>query len=124
MHRRLLLLSLVVSTTFGACAVLPPIRHPSPPQQTTVILPFAPDLAYQKAYTTFARQPGWVITGAVKELRTFHGIVHNAAHIAVLVEAQPPGARVTIQGSILPNKLVIGQFTEVQDFAMLLQGTR
>ena len=111
----------VMLAGMSACAVLPLPQQRYAPQQTTVTLPLPPAAAYQRAYRTFARQPGWIITGAVEPLHTFHGIVHNAAHIAVLIEAHPPGSLVTIQGSILPNKVVVGEFTEVFEYAELLR---
>ena len=122
--RRMVLILAVVGFSVGACAVLPPTQKAYPPQQTTVSLSLSPDAAYQRAYTVFAKQPGWVITGAEAPLRTFRGVVHNAAELVVLVEAQPPGSLITIHGHILPNKLVKGEFTEVQGLAVLLKEPR
>ena len=99
---------MAILASLGACAVMPPTPHEYPPHTATVALSVSPHVAYQQAYTTFAKQPGWVIVSADAAMRSFRGEVNNAAQMTVLVEQRGAGSLVTINGRILPNKIVRG----------------
>jgi hypothetical protein len=111
-----------VLLSLAGCTVPLPQPHTIPPQQTVVRLAMAPDAAYQRAYTTFAKMPTATISTADATARTFGGELHHAVLMSVVVEPQHNGALVTISGHIPPMRRVIGEFTEVRDYARLLQG--
>jgi hypothetical protein len=113
-----LMLLLLFLTGCGGRTAQP---HHLPPQQTTVRLPLPPDVAYQRAYTTFAKLPTATVTSANSQTRTFGGEWHHAVQMSIVVEAQGSGALVTISGHIPPMRQVTGQFTEVFDYAKLLE---
>jgi hypothetical protein len=116
-----LALLLVTTMVQGGCAVTQPLTGAAyAPQEAIVVSPHRPDITYNKAYAIFAKRSGWVITKSDPS-RSFNGLVHNAAHITVLLEPQEKGTIVTIHGAVLPSKQVQGSFTEVEEYAQRLR---
>ncbi len=111
---------LLILALLTGCAALMPTPPQYAPQTAAVQLTAAPDLAYKQAYMALVGMQGQ-ITSSDPALRHIAAVVKGAVLMHVTVEGQGHGSLVTIRGSILPNKIVFGEFTEVQDYASLLQ---
>jgi type II secretory pathway component GspD/PulD (secretin) len=119
MKRMLLLSGLVL--VLGACAFKPPSLTSFPPKAIDVPLAVSPTQAYARAYKAFIQEPGWMITSANTELRTFQGEVKKAVHMTVMVAPDSgKGSIVTVQGVPVPYAMAPA-FTEVDDYAQRLK---
>jgi len=78
------------------------------------------DQAYQRALRT-ALGMGASITQQNPQTRFLSAQLHNAVVLNVLVMPKGDGVRIDVQGTVLPNKLVLGSFTEVDDFITAYQ---
>jgi hypothetical protein len=114
-------LFLALMAVLGGCALTQPITGAAyAPHEAIVVSPHRPDVTYDKASRVFAQRSGWVITRSDPS-RSFNGLVHNAAHLTVLLEPQEKGTIVTIHGTVLPSKQVQGTFDEVEEYAKRLR---
>lgn len=89
----------------------------SNPQTRTVVLPLAERPAYDRALRTFALMGGQV---RVAQGQTIAGVVHGAVELAVFLAPHAQGTAVTVTGSVLPGKLTLGRFDEVETYVQLL----
>ena len=118
MGRMLLVSSLLLLMV--SCAFKPPQTTSFPPQARDVPLALTPGKAYERAYKTFVQAPGWMITSANTDLKTFQGEINKAVTMTIMVAPDAgKGSVVTIHGVPLPH--VTGTFTEVDDYAKRLQ---
>jgi hypothetical protein len=114
-------LFLALMAGLAGCTVTQPLTGAAyAPHEAVVVSPHRPDVTYVRAYSVFAKRSGWVITMSDPS-RSFNGLVHNAAHLTVLLEPQGTGTVVTIHGTVLPSKQVQGEFTEVEEYAKRLR---
>jgi len=97
------------------------LLHDYPPQDKTVILLVDSQTAYQRAYKAFGQMDGKV-ESSDPTILTMTGEVHYAVRLTVGIERQG-GMRslVKIHGSVMPGKMVVGTFEEVEQYAALLQ---
>jgi hypothetical protein len=98
-----------------------PQRH-IPPQTEVAHLRFSPDTCYQLAYTTLAGMPAQMLASD-PSVRHLSGVMKGAVLMNVRIDGEPSGCAVTVQGSILPNKLTIGELTEVREYVAKLKGS-
>ncbi len=107
---------LAVSLSLPGCTALmtrePITKH--------VALTDAPDVAYQKATQTMARMGGQ-ITMTNAEQRVLSALVHNVVVMTVSVHARGTGSEVEVSGTLLPDKIAFGTFSEVDEYLALLQ---
>jgi hypothetical protein len=118
MNRRLSYL-LVLALT--GCGLTPPYLRTIPPQSTTLVSSQAPDATYACAMAVFNHQPTMVQLMNDPQARVMSGQWHHAAQMVVTVQAHPPGSLVTVQGSVPPNKITVGEFDEVPALAALIK---
>ena len=112
----LLALSLVLFLTLGCSA----LRDRAPVTES-VTLPLPPVQAYDRAVQAMA-QMGGKITRTDSTARVLVGEVHNAVVLTVVLTPFPDGTTgASVTGQLLPNKLVMGEFTEVADYLKLLR---
>jgi hypothetical protein len=97
------------------------VLHDYPPQTQEVHLALAPDAAYAKAYKAIGKMDGGRVVSSDAALRALVGEVVYAVQLNVQVEPFGTGSLVTIRGTVLPHKFVVGEFHEVQTYAALLQ---
>jgi hypothetical protein len=64
---------------------------------------------------------GATITQANTQTRLLSGQVHGVVILNVSVTGAAQQATVEVTGSLLPGKLAVGSFTEVDDYVTLLQ---
>lgn len=93
--------------------------HPSP-KTAQQLLPVPPAQAYQDATCALTRMGGRV-TVANGSQGLLSGDVHDAVTLTVVVSPKGTGTLVQVTGQVLPNKLVVGRFTEVDDYLALLR---
>ncbi|HYN63690.1 MAG TPA: hypothetical protein VES36_03720 [Candidatus Limnocylindrales bacterium] len=79
-----------------------------------------PDHAYHRALHAAFRM-GASITQQHSQTRFLSAQLHNAVVRNVLVTPKGQGALVDVQGMVLPNKVVFGAFTDVDDFLAAFQ---
>ena len=87
------------------------------PETRTVLLPMAAGPAYERALRTFALMGGQI---RVAQGQTIAGVVHGAVELAVVLSPGAGGTSVTVTGSVLPGKLTLGRFDEVETYVRLL----
>jgi hypothetical protein len=107
---------LLVSSVLMSCTALmshTPVTH-------TAQFADTPDVAYQRATRACLRM-GCQVTHANPHLRTLSGTVHNAVILSVIVSPTATGSQVEATGTLMPNKLAVGSFDEVQTYMALLQ---
>ena len=89
-------------------------RHTPETKHLVVAEPY--DHAWQKALRTLATM-GAETHQQDRQSGSLQATVRNAVLLHVLLQPDSPTAtRVTVTGSILPNKVVLGTLTEVDDF--------
>jgi len=79
-----------------------------------------PDDAYHRALRAVLSL-GASITQQNPQTRFLSAQLHNAVVLNVLIMPKGEGSRIDVQGTVLPNKLVLGSFTEVDDFIAAYQ---
>ena len=99
----------------GGCMPTFPLPHYEP-QTATVPFNVTPDVMYQRAYKAVALMGGHILSHDPVQ-RILSAEIHNAVMMNVIVES----TNITITGEIMPNKLVTGKFTEVQELKHLLE---
>lgn len=115
MHRMLVVLSLCGWLT--ACTAL----MSQEPVRRSTMLALPPDIAYRRAVRAMA-QLGGQVTTADATSGVLSATVHNAATLTVVVLPTAEGSTVEVTGTLLPNKVVVGRFTEPDDYVTLLHG--
>jgi hypothetical protein len=105
------------------CALPSPLPLPKPlaPRAAMVQVARAPDATYQcsvKAISALG-QVARLQTDPQSRVVSFQW--HNAVDMVVRVEADTQGSVVPINGAVAPNKLTVGEFTEVEDLAGVLK---
>lgn len=90
------------------------------PVRRSVSLQEPPDAAYQRASQAMARM-GATIHQANPQTRLLSGIVHGVVVLNVSVTGSKESSTVEVTGSLLPGKLAVGSFTEVDQYVALLQ---
>lgn len=85
-----------------------------------VVTEQTPDAAYRQAIIAFARLGGEVRHTDYAS-HTLSGVVHNAVTMTVIVSPEGTGSRVEVTGSLLPNKVAIGAFDEVDQFSAMMR---
>jgi hypothetical protein len=90
------------------------------PVTQTVPLALAPDAAYTRATQAMGRMGGEV-THADRQTGLLQGKVHGVVLLTVQVSPAAEGSSVEVSGTVLPNKLAIGDMDEVAEYAKLLQ---
>jgi len=108
----------MLSLSLTACSSLMPAA--TKPELRQLHVTDDPDHAYQRALRT-ALGMGASITQQNHQTRFLSAQLHNAVVLNVLVMPKGEGARIDVQGTVLPNKLVLGSFTEVDDFIAAYQ---
>lgn len=94
-------------------------RHTPETKHLVVADPY--DHAWQKALRALATM-GAETHQQDRQSGSLQAKVHNAVLLHVLLQPDSPTAtRVTVAGSVLPNKVVLGKFTEVDDFLRTYQ---
>jgi len=93
---------------------------PQTPQTRMVVLQGSPDVAYQHALTTMQAMGG-TLTLTDPRTHTLSAQVHGAVVLHVNVVPRADASDVTIRGTLLPGKLALGSFDEVDDYATRLQ---
>jgi hypothetical protein len=88
------------------------------PETRTLVLPHGQEFAYQRAAQVLT-QMGAQMT-AMDGPRALQGLVHGVVILSIQLQQQPGGTLVVVTGSIPPGKLVVGSFTEVDDFCARL----
>ena len=111
-------LSLSLVALLWGCAGM---MYGSAPVQRTVVVPLMPDQAYQRSTLVLTHQFAARLEFQDRQTRTAQGILKNAARLTVTVTPHPEGSSVHITGTVLPNKVVIGAFTEVDDVAQRIE---
>ena len=77
-------------------------------------------MAYAKAMRAMATM-GSEFTQMQPEAGFLQGKVHGAVLLTVTLVTVSQGIQVDVSGSLLPGKLVVGAFSEVDDYVALLQ---
>jgi hypothetical protein len=98
-----------------------PLPRPTAPRAATVLVARTPEATYQcsvKAISALG-QVSRLQTDAQSRMVSFQW--HNAVDMVVRVEADTKGSVVPINGAVAPNKLTVGEFTEVEDLAGVLK---
>ena len=90
------------------------------PRYEGLTRPVPPSTAYTCAIQAMARMGG-TITQADAASCMLSAQIHNAVILNVVALPDPVGSRVDITGAVLPNKMAIGEFTEVHDYIALLR---
>jgi len=108
------------SLLWGGCIPLPQPPH-YPPQTALVHMTMDPAMTYRYVYANMV-QFGGTITSHDEQMHALSAEVHNAVTMRVLIQPEGTGSQIAIYGSIMPNKVVVGDFDEVSTFATLLQG--
>ncbi len=119
MVKKLLLVTASVALLSGCMSTL--FQQEYPPQTAIVLLANQADTAYEHAYKTLAKMPGTRMISNDAKMRVASAEVNNAAVLTVIVEPNGGGSRVTIHGSVMRNKIVRGEFTEVEHLAQAIQ---
>lgn len=91
------------------------------PVRRSTLLPVSPDMAYRRALQAMSRMGGQ-ITAADAASGILSATVHHAATLTVVVLPTAGGSTVEVTGTLLPNKVALGRFTEPDDYVALLQG--
>lgn len=86
------------------------------PVERSTVLALPPATAYTRAVQTFARMGGQVQV-ADAQSRVVSGLVHGAVVLTITVDAQ---STVTVTGTLVPGKVVMGTFDEVDTYMALL----
>ena len=110
---------MLVALGLSACVALPPTQTQYAPQLREERFAATPDVVYPKAYAIFQQHPGWTAVSAEPTMRSFRGVVNGAADVAVLVEPDGQGSRVSIKGEV--TRRATGEFTEVDEYVRLLR---
>jgi hypothetical protein len=116
--------AIVVGLVFLLSCALPsplPLPKPLAPRAATVLVARTPEATYQcsvKAISALG-QVAQLQTDASSRVVSFQW--HNAVNMVVRVEPDAHGAVVPINGAVAPNKLTVGEFTEVEDLAGVLK---
>src|SRR5712692_1821637 len=110
--KRWFMLSGVVLVLAGCSALLPQAHTPEVRQ---VLVTDQPDLAYTKAVRALAAMGGEIVQND-RQARMLQSRLHNAVILSVSVRPSDQGTLLVAQGTVLPNKVVVGSFTEVEDF--------
>jgi hypothetical protein len=108
--------ALMVSLVLVACSAM----MDKGPKVQSVVLAEAPGQAYGRAVSAMA-----LLGGRITTADPLHGVisaeVHNAVLLTVHLVPVPEGTRVNVVGTLLPNKLVVGSFDEVDQYMTLLR---
>lgn len=91
----------------------------TPITESTVLQAPQP-VAYQRAAQALA-QMGATLTTSDARTGLLSGQVHNAVVLTVQVQPHAQGAQVTATGSLMPNKMAFGSFSEVSDYMAILK---
>jgi hypothetical protein len=88
------------------------------PVHKQLTLPVAPEVAYHQATAAMATMGarmlfanGWFLSGEVL----------NVVILTVMVHPVPEGSMIDVTGSLLPNRLALGSFDEVDQYLALLR---
>lgn len=108
----------IFSLGLTSCSSLMPAAHT--PELRQLRVTDAPDHVYQRALRAVLGM-GASITQQNPQTRFLSAQLHNAVVLNVLVMPRGQGAQIDVQGTVLPNKLVLGSFTEVDDFLAAFQ---
>ena len=111
----LVLLALLGFLLAAGCGGL---LHPAP-HTAHQTLPAPPGQVYRDAACAFARLGGQM-TASDGTHGLLSGQVHDAVTLTVLLTPEGTGTAVQVTGQVLPNKIVVGRFTEVDDYMALL----
>jgi hypothetical protein len=113
----------VVWLLFGCAMPTPlPLHRPMAPRAATVLVARAPEATYQcSVKVTMSTLDRVAHMRMDPPSRTLSFQWHNAVDMTVLVEGDPQGARVSVRGAVVPSKVTVGEFTEVEDLAYLLK---
>ena len=90
------------------------------PRQATVVLPVGQSEAYRQAVQALVILGG-ELTIADSTQGIVSGKLHNAVTLTAKLEPVGTGTKVTVIGTLLPNKIAVGSFTEVDDYLALLR---
>jgi hypothetical protein len=92
------------------------------PQTRTITVNDAYDASYRKALRALASM-GADITSQDMNGGTISAKIHNAVLMnVVLTKKGADSTLIEATGSLMPNKMVIGEFTEVDEFIKTYQG--
>ncbi|MGE3350056.1 MAG: hypothetical protein AB7I35_21720 [Ramlibacter sp.] len=108
----------LLGLSLTACSSLMPAA--TKPELRQLHVADDPDHAYQRALRTMLGM-GALITQQNPQTRFLSAQLHNAVVLNVLVMPKGQGSRIDVQGTVLPGKLVLGSFTEVDDFLAAYQ---
>jgi len=100
------------------------ILHNYPTQEQVVTVPKGPMEAYLCAYKSVGLMEGGIVTAHSTVPPSLTAEVSYAVRLNVIIEPVAKGSQVTIRGSVMPHKMVMGEFDEVQKYAALLQKCR
>ena len=112
-----ILVSLLGLSLTGCSSMMPAA---SKPEIRQLVVRENADQAYGRALHAALRM-GASMTQQNSQTRFFSAQLHNAVVLNVLVTPKGQGALVEAQGTLLPNKLVLGSLTEVDDFMAAYQ---
>ncbi len=108
--KKLLTITIAAILLVGCVTMNPETRS----AKFTVDMPF--DVAYSRAVQTFATLGG-SITSQDSKSGTVAATVHNALNMtATLNRLSDTQTEVSIWGSTIPGKIIVGTFTEVDDY--------
>jgi hypothetical protein len=113
---RRLIPMVMLSLTLVACSKV----MDKGPKVQSVVLADSPGNAYRRAVSAMA-----LLGGRITTADPLHGVisaeVHNAVILTVELLPVPEGTKVNVVGTLLPNKLVVGSFDEVDQYITLLR---
>ena len=84
------------------------------PDMTTFVVPLAQEPAYQRALTTAVALGTTITLAQAPDL--IQGTLNNAVLLSVRLSPEQQGTLVSVSGSIIPNRLILGTMTATQDF--------
>src|SRR5262245_36935575 len=116
MKRMLLLLPILLAGCLDPMALAPGrLGAMVPPQTEVVHLATTPDACYQHAYQTLASTPAQMLASD-PTVRHVSGVIGGVVLMNIGIAPDNAGCAVTVHGSVLPNKLVTGELTEVREY--------
>jgi hypothetical protein len=109
-------MSLVLCLWITSCTAL----YSQTPVTHSLTVPSSQDVAFDRATRAMARLGG-ELTQTNRQEGLLTAKVHNAVLLTVLVRPSAEGSTIEATGTLLPNKLAVGTFDEVEQYLRLVQ---